>query len=89
MKKNKFPGEYASIIKDTTFVPMVQEIFKIVKGAQFLPTYCGIEYNAWTKRKMRGIDNTGKALDFTPQEKKQIIAGWRKFVKDMAGKIEK
>ena len=83
-----FQDKFVGAKKDTNFDSMIRDIFKYVKGRQFLPKYCGIEYTAWTRRKMVGKDNAGNDLDFTEAEKDQIRKGWARFVAEMGKNVK-
>jgi hypothetical protein len=58
----------------------MKNIFKYIKASQFLPDYCGIEYNVTTRHKMRGTDGNKKPIDFTDEEKKAIKGGLKKML---------
>ena len=58
------------------------ELLKFVNAKAFLPEYCDIPYNSWTKNKMRGLDNTGKPLTFSDDDKRKIRAGLKKIARE-------
>lgn len=67
----------------TTTLPFVEtkEILSHLNAAKFFATY--LPHIKRVKHKMRGMDSHGKELDFTDQEKQQIIEAVQKFAQDV------
>lgn len=64
----------------------MKEILKYLSAKYFFADYApGVKrFN----HKMRGKDSNGKEIDFTENDKKAIITGLKKMVKDISAKIK-
>lgn len=58
------------------------KLLNYINASKFLPDYCGIPYNTWTRMKMGGKDNKGNALTFSEEDKAKIRAGLKKLAAD-------
>lgn len=59
----------------------MRKIFTYIKADQFFPAYCPDIRNY--KHKISGKNTKGNPLDFTEQEKKQILKGLKQLFKDI------
>lgn len=65
-----------------------RKLFQFTKASELL-ALAGIEYNTTAKNKMRGKNNYGKDIDFTPEEKEKIERAFWKLTHRAGMKIGK
>lgn len=61
-----------------------KKIFKYIKAATFIPNFTPLKYDSMFRHKMRGIDGNKMPIDFSEDEKKQIIEGLKIFLKKVS-----
>ena len=64
----------------------MKEILKYISAKHFFADYAKDVKNF--THKMRGIDGNGKPIEFTPDDKKAIIAGLKQMAKDISTQLK-